>query len=146
MGHVDFYPNGGRDQPGCGIADAPAVGIRGIYNLEGAAGQVGRHLLSCSHTRAIQLYIESLKKRDDNGCVFVGHACPSYEDFLLGRCFTCGGDGHCARMGYESASEKGWVDESGRKNIKFYLNTGAGPDRFCRKFLQDLAVQTVQTL
>ena len=41
-------------------------------------------------------------------------------------------------MGYESASHKDWVDESGRKNVRFYLNTGAGPDHFCRKSHQSL--------
>ena len=129
---MDFYPNGGRDQPGCSVADTPAVGIRGIYNLEGVADQVGRHLLSCSHTRAIDLYIESLKK-DDSGCIFVGHECSSYEEFLQGNCFKCDG-GRCAKMGYESVSHKDWVEESGRENVRFYLNTGAGPERFCREF------------
>ena len=67
------------------------------------------------------------------GCVFVGHECSSYEDFLLGNCFECSG-GRCAQMGYESASHKDLLGESDRKNVRFYLNTGAGPDRFCRKF------------
>ena len=34
--------------------------------------------VACSHTRAIELYIESLKSRD---CLFIGHRCDSYEDF-----------------------------------------------------------------
>ena len=142
MGHADFYPNGGRDQPGCSIADTPTVGISGIYNLEGAADQVGRHLLSCSHTRAIDLYIESLRT-DGDGCVFVGHECSTYEDFLLGNCFECSG-GRCAKMGYESESHKEWLDESDRKNVRFYLNTGAGPDHFCRKFYQHLATLVLE--
>ena len=132
VGHVDFYPNGGKDQPGCSILDAPSVGMSNIYNLDRAADQVGRHLVSCSHTRAISLYIESL--RGDGDCVFVGHECSSHEDFQAGVCFDCSG-GRCAQMGYNSYAYKARADEFDRKNVKFYLNTGAGPEHFCRKFL-----------
>ena len=133
MGHVDFYPNGGKDQPGCSILDAPSVGMSNIYNLDRAADQVSRHLVSCSHTRAISLYIESL--RGDGDCVFVGHECPSHEAFRAGICFGCSG-GRCAQMGYNSYAYRARAGELNRKNVKFYLNTGAGPEHFCRKFLE----------
>ena len=38
MGHLDFYPNGGLDQPGCGIVSS------------------GFDFLACSHCRSYDLY------------------------------------------------------------------------------------------
>ena len=45
FGHADFYPNGGNHQPGCGFFD-----------------------LYCSHMRAVDLWIHSIKMPS---CVFV---------------------------------------------------------------------------
>ena len=59
LGHADFYPNGGRTQPGCGI------------DIAGA----------CAHSRAFEFYAESLINN-----AFVGTLCSSHNDFNHGRC------------------------------------------------------------
>lgn len=59
MGHADYYPNGGRSQPGCGI------------DLAG----------SCAHSRAYEFYAESLNNNN-----FISRLCSSYSDFTANRC------------------------------------------------------------
>uniref|UniRef100_A0A131YSB5 Salivary lipase n=1 Tax=Rhipicephalus appendiculatus TaxID=34631 RepID=A0A131YSB5_RHIAP len=62
-GHVDFYPNGGRDQPGCG----------GLFEID------------CDHGRAPLYYIESLKYRHQ--CRFMTYKCKGGIDaFRNGLC------------------------------------------------------------
>ncbi|XP_017879823.1 phospholipase A1-like [Ceratina calcarata] len=63
IGDVDFYPNGGFQQNGCGIAGV---------DIEG----------SCSHSRAYEYYAESINS--DLG--FVGRKCGSYKDFQVDKC------------------------------------------------------------
>ncbi|CAG9830945.1 unnamed protein product [Diabrotica balteata] len=58
-GDSDFYPNGGRHQPGCGI---DIVG-------------------TCSHSRSYKLYAESLF-----GDAFIGQRCRSYLEYKRGKC------------------------------------------------------------
>ena len=93
---------------------------------------LNRHLIACSHTRAIELYIDSLKEGES--CVMVGHECTTYEEFQMGYCFSCGpGNEHCAIMGYRAEEYKPIVDKYARSNVRFYLNTGKGQeDPFCR--------------
>ena len=45
MGHVDFYPAGGSNQPGC-------LDIGGLINLMPG--------MTCSHSRAVQYFQESV--------------------------------------------------------------------------------------
>lgn len=61
MGHADYYPNGGKSQPGCGL------------DLAG----------SCAHSRAYSYYAESL-----NSEKFVSTKGGSYNDFTKGNCKT----------------------------------------------------------
>jgi hypothetical protein len=58
LGHFDMYPDGGQDQPGCGILNA-----------------------ACSHDRAIYLFAESIQSRS-----LVATKCENWQMYLLGEC------------------------------------------------------------
>ncbi|XP_066246354.1 pancreatic triacylglycerol lipase-like [Euwallacea similis] len=88
IGHVDFFPNGGQQQPGCKDARSSIVDTY----LEG--GTLNRDS-ACSHIRAFQLFLETiinkvnnLNQKDKNYCQFTAYNCPggmpSYEK---GHCF-----------------------------------------------------------
>ena len=67
-GHVDFYPNGGDDQPGCNNLDAP-----------------------CSHSASYKFYAESITKPDIIACkcdlYFPDETClnPCVEPVIFGE-------------------------------------------------------------
>ncbi|XP_063399722.1 pancreatic lipase-related protein 2-like [Mytilus trossulus] len=83
MGHVDFYPNGGRSQPGC-LFDK----IAPFY--------------SCGHMRSVYYFIESI----DTKCHFTSHPCDSQDDYKHSLCTGCGSG--CLEMGYHiSTSARG---------------------------------------
>lgn len=71
MGHLDFYPNGGAHQPGCPAVELPAgLSIDDIVDF-------GTGLVACSHSRAVDLFTESLRSPVRP----VAYECPSYHDF-----------------------------------------------------------------
>lgn len=89
MGHADFYPNWGQNQPGCFVAIK-----RKCYNF----GYAIRMSISndyywflayidlCSHARAHKLYIESLSPNS----FFDSMQCESYQEISEERCTLAG--------------------------------------------------------
>ncbi|XP_013422181.1 pancreatic lipase-related protein 2 [Lingula anatina] len=97
VGHVDFYPNSGADQPGCDNSFWSKLGgtiwnaaLLDKYGVEAAIG--------CSHTRAIEFFTESINSR----CPFTAYPCKDYETFQTGSCLKSCQDGDCVRMGYHA--------------------------------------------
>ncbi|XP_022170469.1 pancreatic lipase-related protein 2-like [Myzus persicae] len=62
IGHIDFFPNGGQRQPGCGSSDR-------------ATG-------SCSHIKAYHYYAHSIWAKED----YVAHKCSSWDDYTSNSC------------------------------------------------------------
>lgn len=98
VGHLDFYPNGGTNMPGCGLSST-------VYKFltEGLVSGA-RAVAACSHQRAIDYVMETIT---DVHCSSLAFACSSYEMFEKGRCADCGRDGSlCALMGMHA---DGWM-------------------------------------
>jgi pancreatic triacylglycerol lipase len=112
-GHVDFFPNGGADQPGCFEADRK-VNARHWKVAEDIA---------CSHNRAVLYFIESLSSTD---CEFVAHQCADYEAFEEGKCSSCTDEEVCGVMGIKAEELKG------KEGLKMFLKTRGDPP-FCLK-------------
>ncbi|KAM3869201.1 lipase member H-like [Diretmus argenteus] len=68
LGHIDFYANGGTDQPGC---------PRTIFS--------GKSYFKCDHQRSLLLFLDSLNQT----CTSRAFPCSSYKDFLDGQCMDC---------------------------------------------------------
>lgn len=68
LGHIDFYPNGGTDQPGC-----PKTLMSGLEYFK------------CDHQRSVYLYIASLNE----SCSVVTFPCENYRDYRIGKCMDC---------------------------------------------------------
>lgn len=92
LGHVDFYPNGGRVQHGCSNLFVGAVSDL-VLPWAGASPE-GRSL--CNHRRAYKFFTDSVSPK----CHFPAFPCTDYDTFLEGRCFPCDGDHRCGNMGY----------------------------------------------
>nr|XP_015099952.1 phospholipase A1 member A isoform X3 [Vicugna pacos] len=102
VGHVDYFVNGGQDQPGCPIF------IHAGYSY-----------LICDHMRAVHLYISAL----ENSCPLMAFPCTSYKAFLAGHCLDCFNPFllSCPRIGLV---EQGGVKiEPLPKEVKVYLQT-----------------------
>ncbi|XP_078089190.1 lipase member H-like isoform X2 [Mustelus asterias] len=65
LGSIDYYANGGTDQPGC-----PATIMS------------GKKYMVCDHQRSVYLYINSMIST----CNITVYPCASYEEFLDARC------------------------------------------------------------
>lgn len=95
MGHVDFYPNDGHDQPGCEKFDVSVV-----------------QYLACSHYRVLRYYIESI----NSPCPYFAYPCRNFVDFKNGLCSHCPAEG-CPRMGYHVKKP------TTNTNMKYYSKT-----------------------
>lgn len=119
-GHLDFYPNNGKEQPGCDLTETPLP----LTLIKEGIEEAGRVLVACNHVRAIKLFTESINSK----CPYVAHRCPSYQHFMQGRCFSCGDNGTgCALMGLEAQKT------NHPPGSKYYITTGKEMP-FCSEF------------
>ncbi|XP_006983666.1 lipase member I [Peromyscus maniculatus bairdii] len=83
LGHIDFYPNGGRKQPGC-----PTTFFSGV------------NYIKCDHQRAVHLFIAAF----ETNCNFVSFPCASYKEYENGLCADCrnGYGDTCPRLGNQA--------------------------------------------
>ncbi|XP_046407089.1 inactive pancreatic lipase-related protein 1-like [Ischnura elegans] len=111
LGHVDFFPNGGQSQPGCSDTYVDALAFR--FDQRSTNGTAIR---ACSHSRSLDLFLESLLSPE---CRLVGFPCPGLKDFersfVHGDCFSCD-SGSCAVLGRPGEVEGagGWSGGPGR--------------------------------
>lgn len=120
VGHIDFYPNNGRNQPGCKSSKISSFIISGM--VEGS-----RRFISCNHQRAIDFYIATANRKD---CLSIGIACKNWESFLEGKCTECGKNGErCGIMGNRAYEYYPNKVENGT-GMKFFLKT-SGKSPYC---------------
>ncbi len=111
VGHIDFYANGGTDQPGC-----PKTIFSGkVYkmmekinyinnttldcsNLSLSCPSAGGAYFKCDHQRSVLLFLDSLSRK----CTSNAFPCTSNQDFLDGNCLSCErfGDAGCPVFGW----------------------------------------------
>lgn len=117
VGHVDFYPNNGTDQPHC-HGD----------NLNAMEASV------CDHIAAYMYFIKSTTSKQ------FALRCRSYEDYQSGKCVSCR-SGRCLRVGYfvDQTSKRPLSRKKGpirkRHYGKYYYQT-AQPEKdsdYCAK-------------
>jgi hypothetical protein len=123
LGHVDYYPNGGRDQPECpqtsqkllsGIFDGLSFSVDGLEKN-----------LACSHMAAVYFYLDSIR---NDACSYGAYKCASEDEFNSGKCLKCDSERGCNQMGYWSDPKK----ELGT----LYLNTKStqtNKNSFCKQ-------------
>ncbi|XP_037778198.1 uncharacterized protein LOC119574971 [Penaeus monodon] len=93
MGHVDFYPNGGRVQKGCAN-----LFVGGVSDILWPTEGDGRYL--CNHRRGYKYYLDSIAPI----CKFPSFVCRDFESFVRGDCFPCE---KCGNMGYFADQAEG---------------------------------------
>ncbi|KAI2804432.1 Lipase [Blomia tropicalis] len=69
-GHIDFFPNDGRDQPGC-TEDRLNILFKDLFSAI-------RTLVTCSHQRSVDFYMDALAHKHEVPKAF---ACDNYDDF-----------------------------------------------------------------
>ncbi|KAL9882889.1 pancreatic triacylglycerol lipase isoform 2-T3 [Glossina fuscipes fuscipes] len=127
LGHVDFYPNGGMDNPGC---DGRLHEY--MRNSKNTIVENMQKFVGCNHVRSYQYFIESIR----SNCPFMGVSCDSYQSFKAGKCSCCNENAHlCMRMGYHSYEDYSKLLKLNKINTSkppiIYLITGEEAP-FCR--------------
>uniref|UniRef100_H0WSS5 Lipase I n=1 Tax=Otolemur garnettii TaxID=30611 RepID=H0WSS5_OTOGA len=114
LGHIDFYPNGGKKQPGC-----PKTIFSGLQYIK------------CDHQRAVYLFMASL----ETNCNFISFPCHSYKDYKTSLCVACDSfkENSCPwlgkRHGCNYAILKGRMERAAPRTTVFLDTSGTYP--FC---------------
>uniref|UniRef100_A0A2K5IZS3 Lipase domain-containing protein n=1 Tax=Colobus angolensis palliatus TaxID=336983 RepID=A0A2K5IZS3_COLAP len=114
LGHIDFYPNGGKKQPGC---------PKSIFS--------GIKFIKCNHERAVHLFMASL----ETNCNFISFPCHSYKDYKTSLCVDCDSfkEKSCPWLGYQAKLLKDVLKErmkGGPVRTTVFLDT-SGIYPFC---------------
>ena len=113
VGHVDYYPNGGKDQPGCSSASEKIFGtLERMFKEQEFNVKSILETAVCSHMAVLTYFTESIR---DKGCKFTAFPCSSKADFDSGKCMKCSSPNGCNQMGYWSTAN--------REQGALYLNT-----------------------
>ncbi|KAM9348708.1 lipase member H [Symphorus nematophorus] len=104
LGHIDFYANGGTDQPGC----PKTILSGGAY-------------FKCDHQRSVKLYLDSVNQT----CLSKAFPCSSYQDFLDGNCLNCDqfGAAGCPVFGYDVTQWRDVLLRLGQTKMFFKTNS-----------------------
>ncbi|KAM4547186.1 lipase member H [Fundulus diaphanus] len=104
LGHVDFYANGGTDQPGC---------PKTLFS--------GSSYFKCDHQRSVFLFLDTVNET----CRSPAFPCSSFADFQDGKCTSCDsfGDAGCPIFGYDVIQRKDILIQ--QKQTKYYFTTNA---------------------
>ncbi|NXX94637.1 LIPHA Lipase, partial [Centropus bengalensis] len=111
LGHVDFYPNGGDDQPGCPLT---------IFS--------GLQYFKCDHQRSVLLFMASLRQ----SCNISAFPCRSYRSYRQGECTGCQPFQPlpCPVLGYYAQEWKSYLTRQSQAGTSLFFDT-AGEDPFC---------------
>ncbi|KAL3869913.1 hypothetical protein ACJMK2_042535 [Sinanodonta woodiana] len=103
-GTVDFYPNGGKNQPGCPLDYGDQIDLifQGNFDF--------KFNVACSHLRALDFFTESINK----DTAFLSFPCPRDTVDPDKSCTSCASSG-CIRMGFFADQDNG--------NGTYYLKT-----------------------
>ncbi|XP_020776041.1 phospholipase A1 member A [Boleophthalmus pectinirostris] len=123
IGHVDFFLNGGNDQPGCARS-----------RFDSMYGYV-----ICDHMRALHVYLSAL----NHSCALTALPCTSYEDFLMGQCVDCNVfKGTCPSIGLKENSGITVLPVPKEQKV-FLMTTSSAP--FCaHHILVELEVASLE--
>ncbi|KAK9298987.1 hypothetical protein QLX08_007896 [Tetragonisca angustula] len=95
LGHIDFFPNGGREQPGCNDVKNSVV----VSHLK---DDMLTKEIACSHIRAWSYFLESVRKTNES-CKFVAWPCSKgTTSFTNGMCFPMESTLWSQEMGYRA--------------------------------------------
>ncbi|XP_028842106.1 lipase member H [Denticeps clupeoides] len=105
LGHIDYYANGGSDQPGC------------PKTIAGGSGY-----FKCDHQRSVYLFLDSIK---NTTCNMTSYPCRSYQDFLDAKCLDCDQfkDGGCPVFGYDVLHWKERLLQLNQTSVYFTTNS-----------------------
>jgi pimeloyl-ACP methyl ester carboxylesterase len=153
VGHIDYYPNGGKNQPNC--PEVPGKILSAIFfgltlNVAGIEDST-----ACSHSAALTFFTESIR---DKSCKFTAFPCSSKAEFDAGKCMKCASPNGCNQMGYWSTAnrDRGDLYLNTRNplvvplclqhySLTFYSNNLSGMKQTSGKFTITLKTSTLET-